>query len=198
MKIEDQHQNQAGRPRSDKARASILNSVLMLIDKESPKDITIKLIAEKANVGRQTIYRWWNNRGEIILEALLELSASKIININTTDTEKNVTSFVKDTVSQANVVKKALAVIMTDAQLEDEFMDKFRLEFIKVRREAFLDIFTADERYRNMNKADRTFLCDLFFGPLWYRVLIRHAPLNNQFSEQLSDLIVTWLKNQYG
>ena len=58
-----------GRPRSEQAREAVLRAVDDLLLDVGYAAMTMKGIAERAGVGRQTIYRWWSNKAEILLEA---------------------------------------------------------------------------------------------------------------------------------
>lgn len=59
----------AGRPRSEQARTAILNAVDDLVVERGYGAVTLKGIAERAGVSRQTVYRWWSTKAEVLLEA---------------------------------------------------------------------------------------------------------------------------------
>ena len=59
----------AGRPRSEHARSAILHAVDDLVLEVGYGAVTLKGIAERAGVSRQTVYRWWSTKAEILLEA---------------------------------------------------------------------------------------------------------------------------------
>lgn len=58
-----------GRPRSEDARLAVLRAVDDMLVEEGYAAMTMKGIAERAKVGRQTVYRWWSSKAEILLEA---------------------------------------------------------------------------------------------------------------------------------
>lgn len=58
-----------GRPRSERARRAVLHAVDDMLVDIGYAAMTIKGIAEHAGVGRQTVYRWWSTKAEILLEA---------------------------------------------------------------------------------------------------------------------------------
>ncbi|MGW5334610.1 TetR/AcrR family transcriptional regulator [Streptomyces bauhiniae] len=58
-----------GRPRSESARAAVLHAVDDLLVEVGYASLTMKGIAERAGVGRQTVYRWWSNKAEVLYEA---------------------------------------------------------------------------------------------------------------------------------
>ncbi|MFK4790895.1 TetR/AcrR family transcriptional regulator [Microbacterium sp. ZW T5_56] len=58
-----------GRPRSEDARLAVLHAADDLLVEQGYAAMTMKGIAERAGVGRQTVYRWWSSKAEILLEA---------------------------------------------------------------------------------------------------------------------------------
>ncbi|MDR6866057.1 AcrR family transcriptional regulator [Microbacterium resistens] len=62
-------QSRIGRPRSAEARAAVLHAVDDLVVERGYGAVTLKAIAERAGVSRQTVYRWWSTKAEILLEA---------------------------------------------------------------------------------------------------------------------------------
>ena len=61
-----------GRPRSEPARRAVLHAVDDMLVEVGYAAMTMKGIAERAGVGRQTVYRWWSGKAEILLEACTE------------------------------------------------------------------------------------------------------------------------------
>ncbi|MBN8871042.1 MAG: TetR/AcrR family transcriptional regulator [Solirubrobacterales bacterium] len=74
-----------GRPRSEAARAAILHAVDDLLVEQGYAAMTLKGIAERAGVSRQTIYRWWSTKAEILFEASWT-DAEEELNIETSAT----------------------------------------------------------------------------------------------------------------
>ncbi|UJP09395.1 TetR/AcrR family transcriptional regulator [Microbacterium sp. KUDC0406] len=60
------------RPRSEKARQSVLAAMRRALTESGYSDITIEGLALEAGVSKQTIYRWWPSKAAILGEALLE------------------------------------------------------------------------------------------------------------------------------
>lgn len=57
-----------GAPRSKRSHAAILDAALQLADSGGPQALSIEAVARRAGVGKQTIYRWWPNRMELLFE----------------------------------------------------------------------------------------------------------------------------------
>ncbi|MBR7830903.1 TetR/AcrR family transcriptional regulator [Actinospica sp. MGRD01-02] len=58
-----------GRPRSETARLAVLHAVEDMLVETGYSAMTMKGIAERAGVGRQTVYRWWPTKAHILIEA---------------------------------------------------------------------------------------------------------------------------------
>jgi len=67
----------AGRPRSEKSHRAILKATLELLAKEGLQGMSIEGVAERAGVGKTSIYRRWASKEELALAALEELEARK-------------------------------------------------------------------------------------------------------------------------
>ncbi|MEC0240637.1 TetR/AcrR family transcriptional regulator [Paenibacillus dokdonensis] len=65
----DKEHSHSGRPRSEQARSAILNAVDDLLVEIGYAAMTMKGISERAGVSRQTVYRWWSHKAEILFEA---------------------------------------------------------------------------------------------------------------------------------
>ncbi|KJL24423.1 Nucleoid occlusion factor SlmA [Microbacterium oxydans] len=60
------------RPRSEKARQSVLDAMRRALAADGYDAVTIEGLAAEAEVSKQTIYRWWPSKAAILGEALLE------------------------------------------------------------------------------------------------------------------------------
>src|SRR3954454_11836286 len=60
--------------RSEKSRRAIYDAALDLVAEVGYQRTTIEGIAARAGVGKQTIYRWWSSKGDVLMEAFLDLS----------------------------------------------------------------------------------------------------------------------------
>ncbi|MCX2923070.1 TetR/AcrR family transcriptional regulator [Streptomyces sp. NEAU-W12] len=59
--------------RSERSRRSIYDAAIALVVEVGYPKTTIEGIAARAGVGKQTIYRWWPSKADVLLEAFLDL-----------------------------------------------------------------------------------------------------------------------------
>lgn len=62
----------SGPVRSEAVRRSVLEAAAAIFQERGYDHLTIEGIASRAGVGKQTIYRWWSSKSDIVAECLLE------------------------------------------------------------------------------------------------------------------------------
>ena len=161
-----------GRPRSEDARLAVLHAADDLLVSEGYAAMTMKGIAERAGVGRQTLYRWWSSKAEILLEASAFDSAQELAVTNDSDPRKEISSFLRAlakflTTSDAGLAYRAL---LGEAQHDTKVAELLsqndilgnaaRPVIASVRKNGHLTTSVSDELH----------IAELV-GPLTYRVL---------------------------
>lgn len=61
-----------GAPRSEAARIAILEATARQVVERGFAHMTVEGIAADAHVGKQTIYRWWSDKSELVAECMVE------------------------------------------------------------------------------------------------------------------------------
>lgn len=184
----------SGRKRSEASREAILEASLALLRRGGYHELTIDGIAAEAGVGKQTIYRWWPSKGAVVLEAMIERASREIAVPNTGRLGRDLHRFLADSFASARGPNGSAAILrglMAEAQLDPAFLDQLRTQFIAARRQALRELLergrTRGELRRSVNLE---LLLDLVFGPLWYRLLVQHAPLDARFARELAAAVM--------
>jgi len=179
----------AGRPRSSEARQAILAAALADLRERGYAAVTIEGIAARAGVGKQTIYRWWPSKADVVLEAARVEAAARIAVPDRGSLGADLRAFLTATFRQRDQ-QPVVVGLMAQALLDPEFADKFREQFLFGRRAALRAVFErACERGEVPVEVDVELLIDVVFGVLWYRLLIGHAPLTPRAARQLAELV---------
>jgi AcrR family transcriptional regulator len=176
----------SGRKRSEQAHSAILKAALSLLRQHSYAELSCDMIASEAGVGKQTIYRWWSNKAEVVLEALSE-HARAVTAPETGTLEGDVQAFLEVTfrlVRGSRGTGAVLKGLMAEAQLDPDFARSFAA-FIETRRSA---LYAVLARHSRADEHELGTLVDMLFGAFWYRLLLGHAPLTSAVAATLGKL----------
>ena len=181
-----------GRPRSEASRQATLVAALELAAEIGYGRLTIEGIAARAGVGKQTIYRWWPSKADILLEAG---AAKADLQVPVTDhgsDRSDLRAFLEASYQMAghSGLADLLRALMAEAQIDREFGDRFRAAFLERRREA-LAVITDRARARGdlpPRPAPGT-VADIVFGTIWYRTLATRQPLDAALVDDLLGLL---------
>jgi AcrR family transcriptional regulator len=178
--------------RSARCHRAIVDATKALLDEQGYTATSIDQIARRAGVGKQTIYRWWPNKAAVVLEAHAEQAAERHPIPDTGDLRGDLRAFATSfshTLGDTAVGRVCVQLI-GEAQVDEAFAEAYRDVFVTARRAAVREVLErARARGEIRADADIELALDLFFGPIWYRRLIRHAPLTPEFAHALADAL---------
>ncbi|WP_329366081.1 TetR/AcrR family transcriptional regulator [Streptomyces sp. NBC_00669] len=179
-----------GRPRSEAARQAILGAAIDELKERGYAALTVEGIAARAGVGKQTIYRWWPSKADVVLTALLDLSETTIAVPDEGSLADDLRGFLAETFRQRGQ-RPVLAGLMAQALLDPVFATAFRERFLFRRRAVLREILErAAARSEIASDLSLELLIDVVYGVLWYRLLIEHAPLDDEAGRRLADLVL--------
>jgi AcrR family transcriptional regulator len=180
-----------GRPRDPRTRAAILAAARALLERGGLTAVTIEAIAAKAGVSRPTIYRYWPNAPAVAMAAFLEASGAPAARTSRSPLAALRAQLHAVADAFAAPAGRSIAAMVAAAQSETELAKAFRNEFIARNRDAarlMLERCIAERLV--VPPADIELALDLVFGPLFYRLLMGHAPITRGFVDQLLDAVV--------
>jgi AcrR family transcriptional regulator len=174
------------------ARQAVLRAAGELIEEHGYGGLTMEAIARQAGVSKQTVYRWWPSKAEIVLEGLTDAAAALAPAPDSGSLEQDVRGFLRRTIAGATPqVARMLAALMAEAQLDETFAQAFRREFLAHRRQVLREVLERGRVRGDVSaNADIQFLAELAFGTIWYRILGGHAPLDRRFADKLADTVL--------
>lgn len=181
-----------GRPRSEVSHEAILSAVLDLLRKEGYQGITIEGVARHAGVGKQTIYRWWRCRAEIVLEAYANHAASKVPVPDSGEVRADLETFLSTAFCRLNKVTGGIMRgLMADAVLDADFGGILRDVFLLRRRQALSEILRRGvARGELRTDVDLDVVIDLISGAMWFRLMVQHGKLDVTFARELAKLVL--------
>jgi AcrR family transcriptional regulator len=176
-----------GRPRSRAAHEAILRATLELLEHTTVRDLTIEGIARAAGVGKPTIYRWWPSKNALVVEAVFGSVADQVAFPPAATAEAALTAQVRIVAELlAGTAGRRLAELVGEGQADPETLRLINERFVSVRRTAARELIRAgQQRGEIATDVDPDAAIDLIYGPLYYRLLFRHLPLDADFAETI-------------
>lgn len=182
------HGNRHGR--SESARIAVLEAADDLLVERGFAGVTIEGIAAMAGVAKQTIYRWWDSKTDILFDALTQ-DASEFFTVpDTGDLGADLRARLHELAAflgatDAGAMVRALA----GQALHDPMVAaRFRSEFVTAQRDLDRQPFLhAAARGELAASTDIELAIDQLAGPVYYRMLITGQPVTPAFTDALVD-----------
>jgi AcrR family transcriptional regulator len=181
-----------GRPRSERADRDILLAATQLLADKGVSGLTIEEVALRAGVAKTTIYRRWSSRGTLALDAFLaEIDGQRALpdtGAFSGDLRAALGNWVGAVAgTSAGVMLVGLiAEVHKDRGLAMAWQDQV---IAPLRAQYSIMLDRAISRGEIPADTDAGVVLDLVFGACYYRLLHGHRPLNEQFVNQVVDIV---------
>lgn len=180
-----------GRPRSEQARQDILKAAYKLLKKKGISAVSAQEIADGAGVSTATLYRWWNTKEAIMFDACFENVMPELaVDEKCPPVERLREFMVRGAVwlgsENGRVMARLITGIHGDKTLQQMYLDRFYLPRRRIQLQAIKEAIACRELKRD---TDPELLLDALSGPLFFRWMQGHAPVDKKFAEALADKI---------
>ncbi|MGI5499220.1 TetR/AcrR family transcriptional regulator [Lentzea sp. CA-135723] len=180
-------------PRFLRSREAILNAARELLLESGPTAVTHVQVAERAGVGRATVYRHWPQPVPLLVEAMATVPMP-FLDQPTTPTRDWLRRELTAIARQLELDDvRAVATTLANTALWDDTMDSRRAQFagiLTARLAAALDDAQArGELTPSLPSGDAAALA---IGPLHYRATIERAPIGPALIDAAIDALGTW------
>jgi AcrR family transcriptional regulator len=181
-----------GRPRSEAARKAILAAAAELLLTRGLSVVSMDAVAERAGVSKATIYRWWPTKETLALDALYtEWADAGPQAVDTGSLRGDLLSLLRPwaRLASGRPYGRVIAALLTKAQTDPAFSAEYRRRVVEPRRDEARAIFgRAIVRGEIPTDTKTEVAIDLLYGPLYHRLLHGHAPLDDQFVDDVIDM----------
>jgi AcrR family transcriptional regulator len=184
-----------GRPRDLQIRSTILRAARELLDEVGPAALTMEAVAQRAGVGKPTVYRWWPNRHAVAMAALMDVPSARAAPRRTRSAlkalEQQLLEVAQTLDSRAG---RHITTIIAAADPDTEVAKAFRHHFVLARRgegRAWLE--QAVHQGELHATVDIDVALDQIYGALFFRLLLGHASVNAAFVRALVQQVVRGL-----
>jgi AcrR family transcriptional regulator len=188
--VTDAPTRRPGRPRSERARQAILAAALALAAEQGPADLHMEAIAKRANVSKETLYRWWHSKTDLLLDALAERGQQTIPLPDTGTLRDDLRAFLRATVDSADATTVRLLHHLAAAAASDQTVaHQIRDRFLATRRAALGQILHKAAARDEITTGYADLAIDLIYGSMWYRLIFRVGPLDYTWADQVASAI---------
>jgi AcrR family transcriptional regulator len=186
--------------RSEKSRRAIYDAAIALVVEVGYPKTTIEGIAARAGVGKQTIYRWWSSKAEVLMDAFLDLSeqagreaaagGDPYVFPDTGDLAADLKAVLRATVDELKdprfeAPSRALAAEgVVNEQLGRAFMTRLLEPSLQLYVERLRSAQDAGQVRRDV---DPRIALELFVSPLAQRWLQYTGPISYEYTDTLVD-----------
>lgn len=163
-------------------------ATLELIEQKGYLGLSIEGIAARAGVGKQTIYRWWSSKAALTIEAYSQKNTDYLQPPDTGSVKSDLELLLTAIFTRISAPPSShvLTGLVAELQNNPALAEQFHAVFLKGRRELVIDLITKGVARGEVDPdTDMEIAADSLFGPMWYRLLIRHTPLDQNFAKQL-------------
>jgi AcrR family transcriptional regulator len=185
-----------GRRRSPASEAAILKAAADLLKTVSLRDLTIQGIAARAGVGKATVYKWWPDKNQVALDAFLARMREEVAVPDTGSAERDFTLQLQSAMAfYRSSAGRTFGQFLAEGQNDPAFLRLFRERFLAKRRDAVRVIWERGvTRGEIRREIDGEIVLDLIHGPMIYRLLAGHAPIDEKEAAAMVAAVFRGLK----
>ena len=177
-----------GRRRSPATRKAILRAALSMLRREPYAAISIERIAAKAKASKHSIYRWWNSKGELILDAFIDYGLKRAVKIEPTDdTLADLENFMVQAFRswQDPLFDKGFRGLIVEMSFDPGLRQRFNETYLTPRRVHVTSIVkNGIERGQIRPDTDPETVVAVMFGFLWLHLLFDAPDFDEQRATQ--------------
>jgi AcrR family transcriptional regulator len=166
-------QRRRGRPRSSRSHEAILAAVGRLLRKHGLPGLTVDAVVADARVSKGTVYRWWESKQAVAMDAILRIFNAELKAPDTGSTIEDFRSLMTQfaAVLQSGGLGYTYVSLLVEAQ-QSQRIEEFHQRFFIERREVLYTIIRRGIRRGELTaQADPDLIVDVLFGPIIFRLL---------------------------
>ena len=187
-----------GRPRSEAVHRAVLSATCALLEEVGYERLSIKGVAARAGVGKQTVYRRWAGKSALVTEAVLTgpLAVPDQTVGDTGDLRADLLTWLQALVdllgqeATASLVRATASAAADDAGAAEELCARFTGPL----HATLVDRLAAGVAVGQIRPGvDLSAVADALIGAPLYRVLARAEPVTTSATEGLLDALLEGL-----
>ena len=152
--------------------------------------LTMEAVAAKSGVSKPTLYRHWANAQQLAMTALLPPEDSDAKAPGKTARARLTKHLERLIDAFATTRGRQIAIALASADPDSEYTRAFRTRVILASRDAGRDILNQAIAQGELDlPPDMDVLLDMLYGPIFFRLLVGHKPLQSGLARASISLI---------
>jgi AcrR family transcriptional regulator len=176
-----------GRPPSESARRSVLETAYRIVMSEGLGRLTIERVAAESGVSKPTIYRTWTNAQDLAMAAFMAQPLTDAPVSRASSAQAVLRAHLRGVIEAfATQRGRQITLTMASADPESELAKAFRNQVILKSRETGRQLVQrAMVSLEIRPDIDIEAALDMLYGPLFFRLLTGHQPLVPRLADHL-------------
>jgi AcrR family transcriptional regulator len=185
------NERRPGRPRDPELDGTILQATIELLCEQGFTGTTVEAVAERAGVGKATIYRRWATREDLLLAAGGEMGPCPG-DPDCGNLRDDLILLIGGLVSMLTEtpVGSLLPATVDEAARNPEMRTRLDAFITERRAPVRAALARADDRGELRAGVDHELVIDLLSGPVFTRILLTGAPLEKGVAERIVDTVL--------
>jgi len=173
---------------------AILDAAMHVLEQGHYRDVSVERIATSAGVGKQTIYRWYDSKADLLLDAFLARYTEGVPPVvaggepldNFRDYLHRLVAFLP-----SPAMERGYRALFAEAQFERTFRQRVG-EFVLKRRRDFARgfIIAAIHKGQIREDADADLVVDMILSPIMFKFLATVTPPDHAFVDSVFDTVM--------
>jgi len=180
-------------PRAARSEQAILDATRELLAEGGVGGLTVEGVAHRAGVAKTTIYRRYRGKHELALAVLIDMVEQVVSTPDTGDTRTELVNFVDAAVQilGSTLMGRVMQGLVSDLAGDPELAKAFQDRVVALRiAEADRLLGRGIERGDLRADTDVELAHELLFGPVYYRLLLSGAPLDEGLAGRVVDAVM--------
>ena len=179
------------RRRNTRSHEAIIDATVKLLGSSGYVDFSIERVANEAGVGKQTIYRWWSSRAELVLEVWRDRLIPPLAPF---EGELPVRDYLEQSLLSFGQLigrddcRQAAICVVAEAHRDPELYRRMEESIYAPRIQLITDAVGMAVREGQLPPGlDVPVVVDALYGAVWYKVFIRFETVTAEYVRRLTD-----------
>src|SRR5664279_46519 len=145
-----------------------------------------------AGVGKATVYRWWPDKGALVVDAFASSAEDELHFPDSGSVYKDMSLQMNQFLAILRSRRgRIVSAVIAGGQSDPGLIQAFRERFLRPRRqEAYQTLRRGMERGELPRNMDLDLLLDVLYGAIYMRFLIRHDELSEEYISEVCRMVL--------